>query len=81
MLNRNKCELIAVAPEVISNKALRQFVHVSPSTAILLGAPLSSAEALTSTLDICTSYLGGALDKLQQTTRQDVLLILRCFLG
>ena len=80
-LNRNKCELIAVASEVISEKSLRQFVYVRPSTATLLGAPLSSAEALSSTLDNCTSNLGGALDKLQPIARQDALLILRCPLG
>lgn len=80
-LNRNKCELIAVDPEAITENILSQFVHVSPSTAKLLGAPLSSEEALTSTLDICTTDLGVALDKLPYIARQDALLILRCSLG
>src|SRR6218665_1773734 len=61
-LNRNKCELIAVDPEAITENILSQFVHVSPSTAKLLGAPLSSEEALTSTLDICTTDLGVIID-------------------
>jgi len=80
-LNRNKCELITVDPEVITENILSQFVHVSLSTAKLLGAPLSSEEALTSTLDICTTDLGVALDKLPHNARQDALLKLRCSLG
>lgn len=70
--NRNKCELI--------ENILRQFVHLRPLTATLLGVlPLSSKEALTSTLDICTIDLGIVLDKLLHIARLDALLI-RCSL-
>lgn len=80
-LNRSKCELIVDDLKVINENTLKQFIRVSPSSATLLGAPLSSAESLASTLDICVTDLGNALEKLQLIARQDALLILRYSLG
>src|SRR6218665_2357482 len=73
-LNRSKCEFIVDDLKVINENTLKQFIRVSPSSATLLGAPLSSAESLASTVDICVTDLGNALEKLQLIARQDALL-------
>src|SRR6218665_2022921 len=67
--------------KVINENTLKQSIRVIPSSATLLGAPLSSAESLASTLDIWVTDLGNALEKLQLIARQDALLILRYSLG
>src|SRR6218665_2425527 len=45
---------------------------------MLLGASLLPEKALFSALDTCVANLETALDRLQLTARQDVLLLLRC---
>src|SRR6218665_2078242 len=83
VLNRSKCELIA--PNFDFNDtiqgSLRLFTRINPLSAVLLGAPLSSEKALSSTLHTCVANLETALDRLQLIARQDALLLLRCSLG
>ena len=81
-LNRTKCELIASDFEFnITNRgALQQFARVGPNTAMLLGAPLTSTEALLSALDRCVTDLRIAFDRLELVAKQDAFLILRCSL-
>src|SRR6218665_735573 len=83
VLNRSKCELIASNFDFIDTiqGSLRLFTRVNPSSAVLLGAPLSPEKALFSALDTCVANLETALDRLQLIDRQDALLLLRCSLG
>src|ERR1043165_6679810 len=78
-----KCELIASDLDFndTNRGSLHQFARVSPSSATLLGAPLSSAEALHLAFDARVADLRTALDRLQLIARQDALLILRSSLG
>ena len=82
-LNRKKCEIIASDLDFndSNRSSLQQFARVSPSSAMLLGAPLSSAEALLLAFDARIAELKTALDRLQLIARQDALLILRSSLG
>ena len=48
------CHLLKVT-EVITEDAFRQFATLSPSTATLPGADVSSSENLSSILDICAN--------------------------
>ena len=63
-LNRKKCEIIASDLDFndSNRSSLQQFARVSPSSAMLLGAPLSSAEALLLALDASVADLRTALD-------------------
>jgi Reverse transcriptase (RNA-dependent DNA polymerase) len=80
-LNRAKCEIITADLVDDERSTLSQFTRVDPSTAMLLGAPLLSAEALLSALDIGVADLERAVDRLEHIARQDALLILRFSLG
>jgi len=80
-LNRAKCEVIARERFDNEYTSLRHFTCTTPASAILLGAPLSTADALQATLDSRISELDRTMKRLTLIGRQDALLILRSSLG
>lgn len=81
VLNRSKCELTAKDLSHISNDSFTQFARIDQGSICLLGAPLSTGQALQSSLDARVVELDRALNRLDLIARQDALLILRSSLG
>ena len=80
-LNRAKCEVIARDGFDNEYTSLRHFTCTTTASAILLGAPLSTANALQTTLDFRISELNRTMKRLTLIARQDALLILKSSLG
>ncbi|HSN23887.1 MAG TPA: hypothetical protein VLS45_06920, partial [Methylomicrobium sp.] len=76
-LNANKCEVIH-APEVtLSSPIFNSFVDVHPDDACLLGAPLFDSLVLNSALTSCCESLSRAIDRLNDLSSHDALILLR----
>ena len=80
-INSSKCEVISRNANIDLPEPVNQFLRVDPSSAELLGAPLSPREALNDTLNSIVSRLASTMKKLEQIPRQDAILILRCSIG
>ena len=80
-LNRAKCELIAYENLGNNYNSLRHFTRINPASATLLGAPLSTTDALQASLDFHISELDRTLNRLTLIARQDALMILRSSFG
>jgi Reverse transcriptase (RNA-dependent DNA polymerase) len=80
-INESKCEVISKDANLELPYPATHFRHIDPSSAELLGAPLSQQEALNDILNSVVSRLTSTMNKLEQIPRQDALLILRCSIG
>ena len=80
-LNRNKCELIALAPPAVLPKSLEGFRLVTPSDAELLGAPILDGTAMDRILEKKLNDLQRAADRMDLIASHDALVILRYSLG
>ena len=76
-LNVSKSEIISAENDCIIPTELSNFVKVRPSDAMLLGSPLSTMEALTSTLSKRINDLKTATKRLRLIHSHDALVILR----
>jgi len=79
-INKAKCEVITKNAEKVLPEPVNQFLRIDPSSAELLGAPLSR-EGFNDTINSITTNLARAIEKLKQIQRQDALLILRSSIG
>jgi hypothetical protein len=75
-LNEKKCEAISTAGQV-TDSTLQQFIQLIPSTATLLGAPLTTGSAMDSCLAKRCEDLKRATLRLEQLCAHDALLLLR----
>src|SRR6218665_1872438 len=78
LLNRSKCEVISRSPIITQDThQLNQFTWTSPDHAMLLGAPLSTREALSEALTARTAELRRMLYRLTDLAKHEALIILR----
>lgn len=77
-LNPSKCEVIFKSSTITKDKRqLCQFVWTSPAHATLLGAPLSSRDALSETLTARTAEIKRMQDSLTDLNPHDALILWR----
>lgn len=79
-LNPSKCEVISCR-QAISNPQFEGFRQVSLDTASLLGAPLSTGQAMDTALSTLCEDFVRAVDRLQLLSSHDALLLLKNSLG
>src|SRR6218665_456043 len=59
-------------------RSFRHFARVESDVAVLLGAPLSTGEALTLCLEARCEELSIAIERLVMVDKHDALILLRC---
>ena len=75
-LNFSKCEAITTCG-VTSHSPLDGFLQFTPDRATLLGAPLSTGQALTDCLSARCDDLGRAVERLKLVSAHDALVLLK----
>ncbi|HSN24572.1 MAG TPA: reverse transcriptase domain-containing protein, partial [Methylomicrobium sp.] len=75
-LNVAKCEAISLCG-ITSHATLVSFQQFTPETATLLGAPLSTGQALTDSLTARCADLARAVDRLNMVSAHDALLLMK----
>jgi len=80
ILNTAKCELISNST-VATPDCFAEFVHLTPSDAILLGAPLFPGTAMDDALGQRCEELARTLSRLDLITAHDALLMLKASAG
>jgi len=78
-LNPSKCELIAHQDLSVKDDCLLSFVRVNVSDATLLGAPLFPVTVLDKAWSDRCADLARAVDRLDDVSSQDVLIVLMSF--
>jgi len=77
-LNHNKCELVVGSTGHEMPMIFQHFARVESDAAVLLGAPLSTGEALTLCLEARCAELSLAIERLVMVNKHDALILLRC---
>ena len=75
-INSSKCETISLRG-LPPNCAFESFLHFTLDTATLLGAPLSSGQAMTDCLTTRCNDLDRAVDRLKLISAHDALVLLK----
>jgi hypothetical protein len=76
-LNDKKCEVITTNGQPPNDALLSKFIQLTPSSASLLGAPLTKGEAMNNNLTKRCNELDIAIERLNSISSHDALLLLK----